>query len=78
MNDKTFFRLASQPCPHPVGTRVRITGVMPEDPNPLPIGTEGTVTGGSGAQLFVDWDEPGRGLMLLTDDPYVVLPGIAT
>jgi hypothetical protein len=60
----------------PVGSRVEITGTMPNDPDPLPIGTQGTVTGGyeSARQIFVDWDN-GRSLILLTSDPYRVISG---
>lgn len=57
------------------GDRVQITGVMPEDPDPLPIGTTGTVVRllDSGWQADVDWDN-GRGLLLLLDvDPYRVV-----
>jgi hypothetical protein len=46
-----------------------VTGVMPDDPNPMPVGSTGTVTGGNGEQIWVDWDN-GRGLILLTTDPY--------
>jgi len=61
------------------GDRVRITGTM-EDPEPLPIGLEGTVTtvlnqGTMHEQICVDWDlvegetRP-RSLMLLPRDPF--------
>lgn len=67
----------SQPCPVEVGKRVRVTGVQRNDPDPLPVGLEGTVTGGNGDQIWVDWDPiPGshkRTLILLADDPYLVL-----
>jgi len=62
------------------GDRVRITGVMPNDPNPIPIGTEGTVreVHEDVGQIHVDWDpDPvtrrSRGLILLTTDPFVVV-----
>lgn len=60
------------------GDRVRVTGRMPDEPNPIPIGTVGTVTevlneGTQFAQMVVDWDN-GRGLMLLPSDPFMVLP----
>ena len=65
---------------HPaVGARVRMTGLMPNDPDPIPVGTEGTVeslyefSDGS-AQISVAW-ENGRTLMLLSDDPFAVLEG---
>lgn len=57
------------------GDRVRITGTMPDDPDPLPIGTTGTVLRllDSGRQADVDWDN-GRTLLLLLDvDPYQVI-----
>ena len=57
------------------GDRVQITGVMPDDPDPLPVGTTGTVVRllDSGRQADVDWDN-GRGLLLLVDvDPYRVI-----
>ena len=60
------------PCPVAIGARVRVTGVQPNDPDPLPIGSTGTVTGGNGEQVWVDWDS-GRTLILLVDDPYEVL-----
>jgi len=37
---------------------------MPDDPDPIPDGTQGTVTGGNGEQVWVDWDN-GRSLILL-------------
>lgn len=58
------------------GNRVRITGVMPGDPDPLPIGATGTVTDvhASVGQILVDWDpEVGRSLILLTTDPFAVI-----
>lgn len=64
--------------PH-AGDRVRVTGVMADDPDPIPVGTEGTVTGANAdvGQIYVDWDaEPGRrprGLILLTSDPYTIV-----
>jgi hypothetical protein len=63
-----------------VGDRVRMTGVMPNDPDPLPVGLEGTVTGTYPAvnQIHVKWDEDDRGrsrsLILLYDDPFEVVP----
>ncbi|MDD4865660.1 MAG: hypothetical protein PHQ28_00530 [Mycobacterium sp.] len=61
-----------------VGDRVRVTGVMPEDPSPVPVGTEGTVTwigqwvNELTRQIGVDWDN-GSKLILLASDPYDVL-----
>ena len=62
------------------GDRVRITGVMPNDPCPLEVGEMGTVVGlnpmppgsGFGDQIFVRWDT-GRSLILLADDPFEVV-----
>lgn len=57
------------------GDRVQITGVMPDDPDPLPVGTTGTVVRlyDSARQADVDWDN-GRALLLLLDvDPYRVI-----
>lgn len=60
-----------------VGDRVRITGVM-NDPDPLPVGLEGTVIEVTPPhyafqQYTVDWSPSGRTLMLLPDDPFCVL-----
>lgn len=63
----------SDPCPLEVGTRVRVTGVMPNDPSPMPVGATGTVTGGNGEQIWVAWDNSARTLILLPDDPYEVI-----
>lgn len=61
------------------GDRIKITGVM-DDPDPLPVGSTGTVTSvvafthgsvlGADAQICVDWDN-GRTLMLVDTDPFV-------
>lgn len=53
------------------GDRVRVTGVLPEDPDPIPVGEEGTVTSvrADVDQIDVDWD-CGRSLILLTTDPF--------
>lgn len=59
-----------------VGDRVRITGLMPDDPAPLEIETTGTVTRSASScpgQIFVDWDN-GRKLILLESDPFEILP----
>jgi hypothetical protein len=45
---------------------------QPNDPCPVESGTEGTVTGGNGSQIYVDWDN-GRSLILLTTDYYEVI-----
>lgn len=67
------------PPPRP-GDRIRVTGLMPDDPAPMPIGAEGTVTavnafgdGPTNVQVSVDWDGNGRTLMLLGSDPFVVI-----
>lgn len=60
-----YWRRLYAPCPVPVGTRVRLVE-MGADPDPIEVGTEGTVTGGTGAQVWVDWDN-GRTLNLLVD-----------
>lgn len=62
------------------GDRVRITGILPDDPAPLPIGLEGTVTtvmnqATALEQIAVDWDlipgaERPRSVMLLPGDPF--------
>lgn len=67
-----FFRRVSDACPLRAGTRIEVTGRMHDDPDPMPVGSRGTVTGGNGAQLIVDWD-CGRHLILLAEDPYRVL-----
>lgn len=63
------------------GDRVQITGLMPDDPDPIPIGSTGTVVRvNSAGQADVDWDVANpktgvkRQLMLLLDvDPYQVI-----
>jgi hypothetical protein len=64
-----------------VGDRVRMTGVMRDDPAPMEVGAEGTVTlvtegvgYAGGGQIIVEWDN-GRGLILLPSDPFIVIPG---
>lgn len=57
------------------GDRVRITGEMPGDPDPLPVGSTGTVVRviASSSAADVKWDN-GRSLFLLTDvDPFEVI-----
>lgn len=62
------------------GDRVRITGLLPDDPAPLPIGTEGVVHNVMNQstpleQIGVDWEiDPPRSLMLLPTDPFEVVP----
>ncbi len=58
-----------------VGDRVQITAVVPDDPDPIPVGTAGTVMRvlHTSRQADVDWDN-GRTLLLLLDvDPYRVI-----
>jgi len=58
------------------GDRVRMTGTMRDDPQPMEVGAEGTITfvneGPGFAQYGVKWDN-GRTLMLLPDDPFIVI-----
>lgn len=64
--------------PPRIGARVRITGVM-DDPDPLPVGLEGTVdwigqwTSRLTERIEVEWDN-GRKRLLLSHDPFEVLP----
>lgn len=59
------------------GTRIRLLAML-DDPNPLPVGSEGTVEGGvrfsdGELQIRVAWDS-GRSLMLVVPpDVYEVL-----
>jgi Domain of unknown function (DUF4314) len=61
--------------PIQIGTRVKITGVMQDDPNPRPVGAEGTVDwigqwlDELTKQIGVKWDDGSR-LILLPDDPF--------
>lgn len=60
-----------------IGDRVKMTGVMQDDPAPMEVGAEGTVTYvneaayGMPGQIMVDWDN-GRTLILLDIDPFIV------
>lgn len=46
---------------------------MGDDPDRVPSGTEGTITGGNAAQIYVEWDN-GRTLILLPEyDRYEVI-----
>lgn len=63
-----------------VGDRVRITGVMPDEPNPVPVGSEGTVTWVNTwtdrltEQFAVDWDgDVKSNIYLLGSDPWKVV-----
>ena len=62
-----------------VGDRVKMVGIMPNDPYPIPVGWTGTVTGVTPPewelqQYEVKWDGP-RNLCLLPDDPFVIIDG---
>ena len=64
MNERTWVDALSRPAPVPVGTRIQLVA-MPGDPDPIPPGTQGVVTGGNGAQMYVDWEcDPPRSLMV--------------
>ena len=60
------------------GDRVRITGIMKDDPDPLDIGDEGTVEEVFNlfdhrlTQIDVTWDS-GRSLLLLPSDPFQII-----
>lgn len=72
MNNEQFFNRLREPCPVAVGKRIRLTR-MPNDPDPIPVGSEGTVTGGNGGQMYVDWD-CGRSLILIPgEDRWTVI-----
>ena len=63
-----------------IGDRIRITGVLQNDLNPLEIFEEGTVTDIVDVnylfrQIYVDWDS-GRSIMLLGDDPFEILENV--
>lgn len=54
-----------------------MTGLMPDDPAPMEIGDEGTVTKVNPLsygpdQIYVDWDN-GRTLILLATDPFQII-----
>ena len=62
--DRWSYRRAYAERNYPPGTRVRLVS-MPDDPNPVPEGTTGTVLAVDGAgQLLMRWDN-GRSLSLL-------------
>lgn len=63
----TFFGDLRAPCPEVIGTRIEFVSHGSHDPDPLEPGTQGTVTGGNGAQMYVDWDN-GRSLILLVGE----------
>jgi hypothetical protein len=56
------------------GDRIRLLS-MPDDPDPLPAGSLGTVQRVTDIQIAVRWDNSGRSLMLCPDaDRFEVLP----
>lgn len=60
------------------GTRIELLH-MPDDPNPIPPGTRGTVRKarripGLGTQIEVDWDIP-RSLSLVERDVWITVDG---
>lgn len=71
--DGDFWSNLGKPSPVPIGSRIRLIS-MPDDPDPIPPGTCGTVDYYSnGAQLTVKWDN-GRSLRLLVGiDEYEVI-----
>lgn len=54
-----------------VGSRIRLLQ-MDNDPYPIPVGTEGTITGVFEKQISVDWAD-GRSLMLIPEDRFEVI-----
>lgn len=56
------------------GDRIRITGVLPFDPDPLETGATGTVTAVRNGQVHADWDN-GRRFLLLETDPFEIVSG---
>jgi len=74
-NESASFAHISDPCPVAPGTRIVLV-TMPHDPDPIPRGTKGTVTGGNGEQIWVDWDN-GRSLNLAVDkDVWAVIDNV--
>lgn len=58
-----------EPCPLVAGTRVALVE-MPNDPVPIPAGTWGTVVGGNGAQIWVEWDNGSRLALIVGIDKW--------
>ncbi len=56
-----------------IGKRIRLVGFMINDPEPIPVGTEGIVNHVGGGVINVNWDN-GRTLGLIDgEDEYIVL-----
>ena len=73
MPGRDWWASLSRPCPVPEGARIRLLA-MADDPDPVAVGSRGTVVGGNGGQLWVRWDS-GRTLSLIVGvDRYEVLP----
>lgn len=73
MSEDTFWDDLTKPSPVEPGTRIRLLA-MPDDPDPIPIGTCGTVKEGSnGAQIKVEWDIPRSLSLAVGVDEYEVL-----
>jgi Domain of unknown function (DUF4314) len=73
--EEQFMALLRAPCPCPVGTRIELIELAddPRDPNPISPGTRGTVSGGNGYQVLVDWDDESWLALLVGRDRYRVL-----
>jgi hypothetical protein len=56
----------------PVGTKIRLLN-MPDDPCPIPAGTEGTIVGGNDFQIWVDWDINRRLMLIIGIDEYEII-----
>lgn len=73
MDNDTFWDDLSKPSPVPPGTRIRLIS-MPDDPDPIPVGTCGTVKESSSrAQINVDWDIPRSLCLIVGIDEFEVI-----
>ena len=74
-SEDDFFGSLSAPSPIPDGTRIRLTkvGGTENDPCPPEVGDEGTVMGGNGSQVHVDWDKGSRLFLLPGVDEWEVI-----
>ena len=61
--DRSAYRRKYAQRHYPTGTRIRLIE-KPNDPNPVPVGTCGTVLAVDDAQLLMQWDN-GRSLSLI-------------